>query len=98
MDSDHSSDRDRLILDIDDDKYRTRPPLDKLFRYLKFINYKHNLNPNLRFVATICLFVLAALFLLYILISFGRRTADNDPLLNPQFDPNLHFQDVDNFN
>jgi len=99
MDSDHSTDRDRLIdIDIDDDKYRTRAPFDRLFRYMKFINYKHNLNPNLRFFLTIGLFVLAALFIIYILVSLGRQTADNDPLLDPKFNPNLHFQDVDNFN
>lgn len=95
-----SDDRDRLILDIDDDKYRHRSPLDRLSRNfklnLKFLNYKLNLSPNQRFIILICLIALVVLTIFYYLVKQARQT--DDPLLDFKYNPNIHVQDDDNFN
>lgn len=96
---DYSTDRDRLILNIDDEnKYRTRSPFEKLLRYLKFFSYKHSLTSNQRSKIFITSAVLAFFFIFYLLVKWGRSSASNDPLLDPKFNPNIHVQDVDNFN
>ena len=95
-----SDDRDRLILDIDDDKYRHRSPLDRLSRNfklnLKFLNYKLNLSPNQRFIILVCLVVLVVFTIFYYLVKAARQT--DDPLLDFKYNPNIHVQDDDNFN
>lgn len=101
MDSDYSTrDRDRLILDIDDDKYRHRSALDRLSRNfklnIKFLNYKLNLNANQRLTILICFIVLILFTIFYYLVKQAREA--DDPLLDPRYNPNIHIQDVDNFN
>ena len=95
-----SDDRDRLILDIDDDKYRHRSALDRLSRNfklnVKFLNYKLNLSPNQRFIILICLVALVVLVIFYYLVKQARQ--NDDPLLDFKYNPNIHVQDDDNFN
>ena len=95
-----SDDRDRLILDIDDDKYRHRSPLDRLSRNfklnVKFLNYKLNLSQNQRFVLIVCLAALVIFTVFYYAVKQARQT--DDPLLDFKYNPNIHVQDDDNFN
>ena len=93
VDSDYST--DRLILDIDEDKYRHRSPLDRLNRNLKFLDYKLNLNSHQRFTILIVFAVLIAFFIFYYLVKQAREA--DDPLLDYKKNPNIHLQDVDNF-
>ncbi|XP_053205212.1 zinc finger protein-like 1 [Panonychus citri] len=86
------------FLDIDDDKYRRKTPLELITKWFRIHNItKQNDGLSLKgwivigFVAIFTVFTLVHYFL-----KLGRQNADHDPLLDPHFNPNIHVgQDDD---
>lgn len=79
------------FLDIDEDKYRRKSPLELISKWFRSHNItKHNEGLSLKgwivigFLAIFTVFTLAHYFL-----KLGRENADHDPLLDPHFNPNI---------
>jgi hypothetical protein len=54
------------------------------------------MGPGMMIKLAIVLFVVLTI-LFYTLFHIGRESAEDDPLLDPRFNPNIHNEEVDAF-
>ncbi|KAM3824822.1 zinc finger protein-like 1 isoform 1-T2 [Vipera latastei] len=78
-------------IDFDDDKYRRRPTLSWLAQLLKnrFGTRKQPRSLMQRFVIFLLIGGIGFLTLVIVMMKFGRASADNDPSLDPKFNPHI---------
>ena len=88
--------RSLLSSDTLEDKYRHRSMVDFISRWFRYRTTNFRNNSNLAFgaytrIVVLIIFILFCFIsLIYIFAVFGRISADNDPMLNPDNNPNLH--------
>ncbi|XP_070622374.1 zinc finger protein-like 1 [Erythrolamprus reginae] len=78
-------------IDFDEDKYRRRPTLSWLAQLLKnrFGTRKQPRSLMQRFVIFLLIGGIGFLTLIIVMMKLGRASADNDPSLDPKFNPNI---------
>ncbi|KAJ6654172.1 hypothetical protein lerEdw1_007269 [Lerista edwardsae] len=78
-------------VDFDDDKYRRRPALGWLAQLLKnrFSARKQPRSLMQRFLILLLIGGIAFLTLIIVMMKLGRASADNDPNLDPMFNPHI---------
>uniref|UniRef100_A0A6B2F968 Zinc finger protein-like 1 n=1 Tax=Bothriechis nigroviridis TaxID=88079 RepID=A0A6B2F968_BOTNI len=78
-------------IDFDEDKYRRRPTLSWLARLLKnrFGTRKQPRSLMQRFVIFLLIGGIGFLTLVIVMMKLGRASADNDPSLDPKFNPHI---------
>ncbi|XP_032090089.1 zinc finger protein-like 1 [Thamnophis elegans] len=78
-------------IDFDEDKYRRRPTLSWLAQLLKnrFGTRKQPRSLMQRFVIFLLIGGIGFLTLVIVMMKVGRASADNDPSLDPKFNPNI---------
>uniref|UniRef100_A0A2D4MN06 Zinc finger protein-like 1 n=1 Tax=Micrurus spixii TaxID=129469 RepID=A0A2D4MN06_9SAUR len=78
-------------IDFDEDKYRRRPTLSWLAQLLKnrFGTRKQPQSLMQRFVIFLLIGGIGFLTLIIVMMKFGRASADNDPSLDPKFNPHI---------
>lgn len=94
----YESDSRPLIVDIDEDKYRQKSAVERAQRYLKNnnINVRRIFRPKKFVTLGIAAFLLIVI-IFYVLAHFAKQSIDDDPLLDPQFNPNIHNEVADVF-
>ncbi|KAH9394219.1 Zinc finger protein-like 1 [Tyrophagus putrescentiae] len=93
---DSESRRSLLANDIAEDKYRTKSPVEFFSRWLRSrSSYMRNqsalsgLGVYKKFIIYGFFGFLILFILVHFFLKFGRQSAENDPFLDPQNDPNL---------
>ncbi|XP_058016609.1 zinc finger protein-like 1 [Ahaetulla prasina] len=78
-------------IDFDEDKYRRRPTLSWLAQLLKnrFGTRKQPRSLMQRFVIFLLIGGIGFLTLVIVMMKLGRASADNDPSLDPKFNPHI---------
>ncbi|KAL7978339.1 hypothetical protein Chor_014878, partial [Crotalus horridus] len=78
-------------IDFDEDKYRRRPTLSWLAQLLKnrFGTRKQPRSLMQRFVIFLLIGGIGFLTLVVVMMKLGRASADNDPSLDPKFNPHI---------
>ncbi|XP_048369956.1 zinc finger protein-like 1 [Sphaerodactylus townsendi] len=78
-------------IDFDEDKYRRRPALGWLAQLLKnrFSSRKQPRSLMQRFIILLLIGGIGFLTLIIIMMKLGRASADNDPNLDPMFNPHI---------
>lgn len=81
------------VIDFDDDKYRRRPTLSWLARILRNRTGSKSrpVSTKQRFLVILIIGVLGFLTLILLMSKWGRASADNDPNLNPLFNPHIRI-------
>ncbi|XP_046910285.2 zinc finger protein-like 1 homolog [Dermatophagoides farinae] len=84
------------VNEIAEDKYRTKSPVEFFSRWLRsrstYIKNQRTMSSLNLYKKFIIYGFLAFLFLFIVIhyfIKYGRQSAENDPFLNPEFDPNI---------
>ncbi|CAG2107170.1 unnamed protein product [Medioppia subpectinata] len=90
----------KSLLDIDEDKYRRKSPMEFLSRWLRshstFSNRRNLPTFTYRPLIVIGILVFIGLCtLVHYFLKFGRESADSDPLLDPRFNPNIRNEHMD---
>ncbi|XP_063001814.1 zinc finger protein-like 1 [Elgaria multicarinata webbii] len=78
-------------IDFDEDKYRRRPALGWLARLLKnrFSSRKQPRSLMQRFIILLLIGGIGFLTLVIVMMKLGRASAENDPNLDPKFNPHI---------
>ncbi|XP_075043885.1 zinc finger protein-like 1 [Mixophyes fleayi] len=81
------------LIDFDDDKYRRRPTLSWLARILRNRTGSKSrpASSMQRFLIILIIGILGFLTLILLMSKWGRASADNDPNLDPLFNPNIRI-------
>ncbi|CAG2172329.1 unnamed protein product, partial [Oppiella nova] len=90
----------KSLLDIDDDKYRRKSPMEFLSRWLRshstFTNRRNMPAFTYRRLIIVAILVFIGICtLIHYFLKFGRESADSDPLLDPRFNPNIRNEQID---
>ncbi|KAK3608597.1 hypothetical protein CHS0354_042590 [Potamilus streckersoni] len=93
-------DLQNLSRDHDEDKYKRRSAFDWLSRWLRSREpkkgYKKDHNAvRKRFFLLIGFAILAFITMIVIFSALGRRATEDDPFLDPRFNPNIRSQDTE---
>ncbi|KAH9413014.1 Zinc finger protein-like 1 [Dermatophagoides pteronyssinus] len=88
------------VNEIAEDKYRTKSPVEFFSRwlrsrstYIKNQRTMSSLNIYKKFIIYGFILLLFLFIVIHYFIKYGRQSADNDPFLNPEFDPNIRNHD-----
>lgn len=97
-DSDHDS--RKSLLDIDDDKYRNKSPMEFISRWLRSHStfVKRRQMPAFTYRRLIIIGILVFLglcTLVHYFLKFGRESAEHDPMLDPRFNPNIRNEEIE---
>ncbi|XP_053544850.1 zinc finger protein-like 1 [Bombina bombina] len=81
------------LIDFDDDKYRRRPTLSWLARILRNRSGSktQTVSRTQRYMVILIIGILGFLTLILLMSKFGRASADNDPNLDPMFNPHIRL-------
>ncbi|KAM4611227.1 zinc finger protein-like 1 [Discoglossus pictus] len=81
------------LIDFDDDKYRRRPTLSWLARILRNRSGSKTrpASNTQRFLVILVIGILGFLTLIVLMSKWGRASADNDPNLDPMFNPHIRL-------
>ncbi|XP_054153163.1 zinc finger protein-like 1 [Oppia nitens] len=83
----------KSLLDIDEDKYRQKSPIEFISRWLRLHtpigNRRQTVLTQKRLIIVAIIVFLVICTLVHYFLKFGRESADNDPLLDPRFNPNI---------
>ncbi|XP_075137528.1 zinc finger protein-like 1 isoform X2 [Leptodactylus fuscus] len=81
------------VIDFDDDKYRRRPTLSWLARILRNRTGSKSrpVSTKQRFLVVLIIGILGFVTLILLMSKYGRASADNDPNLNPLFNPHIRI-------
>lgn len=89
------------VNDIIEDKYRTKSPVEFLSRWLRSRSTymrNHTAMSSLSLYKKFIIFGLISFLFLFIVIhyfiKYGRQSAESDPFLNPENDPNLRNANI----
>lgn len=85
------ADSQDTVIDFDDDKYRRRPTLSWLARILRNRTGSKSrpASTKQRFLIVLIIGVLGFLTLILLMSKWGRASAENDPNLDPLFNPHI---------
>ncbi|RWS17786.1 zinc finger protein-like 1 [Dinothrombium tinctorium] len=82
------------LLDIDEDKYRNKSPMEFLSRWFRSHGaFSRQRNSYRRWIIVGILAFIALCTIIHYFLKMGRLTADNDPLLDPNFNPNIRVEE-----
>lgn len=89
--------------DHDDDKYRRRPAMDWLNRWLRSRDTtskrglkKDPMTVRKKFLIVLMIGIIGFLTMIVIFSKLGAHTADDDPFLDPMFNPNIRVHESEN--
>ncbi|XP_060085802.1 zinc finger protein-like 1 [Ylistrum balloti] len=83
--------------DHDEDKYKRRPALEWLGKWLKSREGKHKKDPDLvlkRFLFVLIIGLIGFITVVVIFSKLGRNATDNDPFLDPRANPNIRVNEL----
>lgn len=83
--------------DHDEDKYKRRPALEWLGKWLKSREGKHRKDPDLmlkRFLFVLIIGLIGFVTVVVIFSKLGRNATDNDPFLDPMANPNIRVNEL----
>ncbi|OWF38680.1 zinc finger protein-like 1 homolog [Mizuhopecten yessoensis] len=83
--------------DHDEDKYKRRPALEWLGKWLKSRDGKHKKDPNAvmkRFLFVLIIGLIGFVTVVVIFSKLGRNATDNDPFLDPMANPNIRVNEL----
>ncbi|RWS24878.1 zinc finger protein-like 1 [Leptotrombidium deliense] len=82
------------LLDIDEDKYRTKSPMEFFSKWFRAHGgFPLRQNSHRRWIILGVLLFIGICTLVHYFLKMGRLNADNDPMLDPDFNPHIRVEE-----